>query len=105
VFFYEEYQLLGIYDLTLQHTQFPNLRTCAILYNHVAWNSTHEARDLGLIAKIEKYQKFKWYQRKIYCNFGCLSDWVKREAKLWIKGENQDIGYAYVVRTMLETGI
>ena len=54
-FFYDEYKLLGQDTLINQHPQFPQLRACVILYNHVAWNSTHELRDLVLIAEIEKY--------------------------------------------------
>lgn len=105
-FFYEEYQLLGVYDLTLQHSQFPNLRACAILYNHVAWNSTHEARDIVLIAEIEKYIGDSSYIKERHIVISdIIPDWAKREAKLWIYGENQDLGFAFVVRTMLESGI
>ena len=105
-FFYEEYQLLGINDLILQHPQFPDLRVCAILYNHVAWNSTHQARDRVLIAEIEKYLGDSNYIKERYVAISdTIPEWAKREAKLWIKGENQDIGYAYVVRTMLDAGI
>lgn len=53
-FFYKEYLLLGLDDLSLQHKQFPNLRTCSILYDHIAWNSQHQLRDIVLIAEIEK---------------------------------------------------
>ncbi|BDQ30767.1 hypothetical protein NZNM25_14090 [Nitrosopumilus zosterae] len=105
-FFYEEYQLLGIYDLTLQHPQFPNLRACAILYNHVAWNSTHEARNVVLIAEIEKYLGDSSYIKDRHIVISdIIPDWAKREARLWVNGENQDVGFAYVVRTMLEAGI
>ena len=105
-FFYEEYQLLGIYDLTLQHPQFPNLRACAILYNHIAWNSTHEARDIVLINEIEKYLGDSSYIKERHIVIpDIIPEWAKREAKLWINDENQDAGFAYVVRTMLESGI
>lgn len=105
-FFYEEFQLLGIYDLTLQHPQFPNLRACAILYNHVAWNSTHEARDIVLINEIEKYLGDSSYIKERHIVIpDIIPEWAKREAKLWINDENQDAGFAYVVRTMLESGI
>ena len=43
--FYDEWQFLGICDLTQQHPNFPNLRACMILYNHIAWNSTHQDRE------------------------------------------------------------
>ena len=54
-FFYEEYKKLGLDTLANQHQNFPNLRACANLYNHVAWNSTNELRDYVLILEIEKY--------------------------------------------------
>ena len=105
-FFYEEYQLLGMHDLILQHPQFPDLRVCTILYKHVAWNSTNEARDIVLIAEIEKYLGDSSYIKERHIAISdSIPEWVKREAKLWIKGENQDIGYAHIVRTILDAGI
>ena len=35
-FFYEECKTLGLDTLANQHQNFPNLRACANLYNHVA---------------------------------------------------------------------
>ena len=34
-FFYEEYRTLGLDTLINHHPNFPNLRACANLYNHV----------------------------------------------------------------------
>ena len=105
-FFYEEYQLLGSYDLAVQHPQFPNIRACVILYNHVAWNSTHEARDIVLIAEIEKYLGDSSYIKERHLEYSnILPEWVKRDARLWINNEKQDVGFSYGIRTMLEAGV
>ena len=34
-FYYKEYLLLGVNNLSIQHKQFPNLRACIILYDHI----------------------------------------------------------------------
>jgi len=105
-FFYDEYQLLGAYALADQHQSFPNLRACVILYNHIAWNSTHEARDLVLIAEIEKYLGDSTYIKERYIEYSdIIPDWIKRESRLWVNNENQDKGFAYAVRTLLEAGV
>lgn len=105
-FFYEEYQLLGSYDLAVQHPQFPNIRACVILYNHIAWNSTHEARDIVLISEIEKYLGDSSYIKERHIEHSDrFPEWIKKDAQLWIKNEKQDIDFAYGIRTMLEAGI
>ena len=105
-FFYEEYRLLGMDDLIDQHSQFPNLRACGILYNHVAWKSTHELRNIVLLAEIEKYLGSSSYIKERHIESSAIiPDWVKREARLWANDENQDMGFAFVIRTMLESGI
>lgn len=105
-FFYEEYEILGVDSLTKQHPNFPNLRACVILYNHVAWNSTHQARDLVLIAEIEKYLGDSSYIKERHIEYSdSIPNWIKREAKLWVNNENQDIGFAYGIRTLLEAGV
>jgi hypothetical protein len=105
-FFYEEYEILGVDPLVKQHPNFPNLRACVILYNHVAWNSTHQARDLVLIAEIEKYLGDSSYIKERHIEYSdIIPDWIKREAKLWLNNENQDIGFAYGIRTLLEAGV
>jgi hypothetical protein len=105
-FFYEEYEILGVDPLVKQHPNFPNLRACVILYNHVAWNSTHEARDLVLIAEIEKYMGDSSYIKERHIEYSdTIPDWIKKEAKLWVNNENQDIGFAYGIRTLLEAGV
>ena len=105
-FFYDEYKLLGINSLVDQHPNFPNLRACAILYNHVAWESTHEARDIVLISEIEKYLGDSSYIKERYLEpSNTIPNWIKREAQLWVNNENQDVGFAYAIRTLLEAGI
>ena len=105
-FFYEEYQLLGTEQLAQQHTNYPNLRGCAILYDHIAWNSTHQGRDLVLGAEIDKYLGDSAYIKERHIEYSdSIPEWVKREAQLWINNENQDIGFAYGIRTMLESGL
>lgn len=105
-FFYEEYELLGVDDLIQQHPNFPNLRACVILYNHVAWNSTHQSRDLVLIAEIDKYLGDSSYIKERHIEYSdVIPDWIKREAQLWVNNENQDTGFAYGIRTLLEAGV
>lgn len=105
-FFYEEYNLLGVDALVEQHPNFPNLRACVILYNHIAWNSSHEARDLVLIDEIEKYLGDSSYIKDRHVEYSdIIPDWIKREAQLWVNDENQDIGFAYGIRTLLEAGV
>jgi hypothetical protein len=105
-FFYNEHQLLGVDALIEQHSNFPNLRACVILYNHVAWNSTHQARDLVLIAEIDKYLGDSKYIKERHMEYSdTIPDWIKREAQLWVNNENQDIGFAYGIRTLLEAGV
>jgi len=105
-FFYEEYNVLGIYSLTKQHPNFPNIRACVILYNHVAWNSTHQARDIVLIAEIEKYLGDSSYIKERHLDYSnTIPDWVKSEAQLWANNESQDRNFAYAIRTLLEAGV
>ena len=105
-FFYDEYQLIGVDSLVQQHPNFPNLRACVILYNHVAWNSTHQARDLVLVAEIKKYLGDSSYIRERHLEYtDIIPDWIKREAQLWVNNENQDIDFAYGIRTLLEAEV
>jgi len=105
-FFYEEYEILGINSLIEQHPNFPNLRACVILYNHIAWNSTHQARDVVLIAEIEKFLGDSSYIKERHIDFSnFIPDWVKREAQLWVNDENQDRGFVYGIRTLLEAEV
>ena len=105
-FFYEEYQLLGIANLSLQHPSFPNLRACVILYNHIAWNSTHPARDLVLISEIEKYLEDSSYIKERHLEYSNnIPNWIKKEAQQWVDNVNQDTDFAYGIRTMINAGI
>lgn len=105
-FFHDEYQLLGVDNLSQQHPNFPNLRACVILYNHIAWNSTHPNRDLVLISEIEKYLGDSSYIKERHLEISnTMPDWIKKEAQLWIDSVNQDTDFAYGVRTMIKAGI
>ncbi len=105
-FFYEEYKLLGLDTLANQHQNFPNLRACANLYNHVAWNSTHELRDVVLIAEIEKYLGTSDFVKERHLDeFTIMPDWIKKDIKLWADGKIKDSTYAYVIRAMLENNV
>ena len=105
-FFYEEYKLLGLDPLVNQHPNFPNLRACANLYNHVAWNSTHELRDVVLIAEIEKYLGTSDFVKERHLDeFTIMPDWIKKDIKLWVDGKIKDSTYAYVIRAMLENNV
>jgi len=88
-FFYDEYKVLGVYTLVNQHPNFPNLRACANLYNHVAWNSTHELRDVVLIREIEKYLGTSDYLKERHLDkFTTMPDWVKKDVKKPTKFQN-----------------
>lgn len=105
-FFYDEYELLGIENLSQQHPSFPNLRACVILYNHVAWNSTHQARDIVLVAEIEKYLGDSSYIKERHTEYSdIIPEWIKRDAQLWVNNEIQDVGFAYGIRTLLEAEV
>jgi hypothetical protein len=105
-FYFEEYELLGIDDLSQQHPNFPNLRACVILYNHVAWNSTHQARELVLIAEIEKYLGDSSYIKERHLEYSTvIPNWIKKEAQLWSYGQISNTDFAYGIRTMIEAGI
>ncbi|MCH8914719.1 MAG: hypothetical protein IIA82_02550 [Thaumarchaeota archaeon] len=105
-FFYEEYKLLGQNTLANQHQNFPNLRACEILYNHVAWNSTHQLRDKVLIIEIEKYLGTSDYTKERHLKeFTIMPDWIKKDVKLWVDGNNKDSQYAYGIRAMLQNNI
>ncbi|HEY4679643.1 MAG TPA: hypothetical protein VIH04_00070 [Nitrosarchaeum sp.] len=105
-FFYDEYVFVGVETLAEQHQNYPNLRACVILYNHVAWKSTHPARDIVLIAEIEKYLGDTEYIKERHIkNSDTMPEWIKNDAKMWVRGETTDILFAYGIRTMLEDQI
>ncbi len=105
-FYYDEFLYLGMDNLVLQHPRFPNLRACGILYDHVAWSSTHPGRDLVLMAEIEKYLGDSDYLMQRHLKeFTSMPDWVKRDAQLWVDGMNKDSQFAYGIRAMLENNV
>ena len=89
-----------------QHPNFPNLRACANLYNHVAWNSTHELRYVVLIAEIEKYLGTSDFTKERHLReFTIMPDWIKKDVKLWVDGKYKDSQYAYGIRKMLQNNV
>ncbi len=102
-FFYDEYVFMGVETLAEQHQNYPNLRACVILYNHVAWKSTHQARDMVLIAEIEKYLGDARYIKDRHMRiFDAMPEWIKNDAKMWMQGKITDSRFAYGIRIMLE---
>lgn len=105
-FYYEEYLLLGLDTLAIQHPQYPNLRACDILYNHVAWNSQHQLRDTVLIAEIEKYLgDADFTQQRHLRTFSIFPDWVKKDARMWVDGQLKDSNFAYGIRALIKNNI
>ena len=102
-FYYDEYIYLGADTLAEQHQNYPNLRACEILYNHIAWKSTHPGRNAVLIAEIEKYLgDAKYIKERHTRNFDTMPVWIKNDARMWMRGEIKDTQFAYGIRTMLE---
>lgn len=105
-FFYDDYVVLGAETLAKNHPNYPNLRACGILYNHVAWKSTHPARDKVLIAEIEKYLgDSKYIKERHLRSASTIPAWIKNDAKMWVRGETDDVSFAYGIRVMLEDHI
>ncbi|MCE9616903.1 MAG: hypothetical protein K8Q88_00865 [Nitrosarchaeum sp.] len=102
-FFYDEYVFMGVETLAEQHQNYPNLRACVILYNHVAWKSTHPGRDMVLIAEIEKYLGDAKYIKDRHMGISdIMPEWIKNDAKMWMQGKITDSRFAYGIRVMLE---
>src|SRR3989338_9785240 len=98
-FFYDEYVAIGAETLAKNHPNYPNLRACGILYNHVAWKSTHPARDKVLIAEIEKYLgDSKYIKERHLRSSSTIPAWIKNDAKMWVRGETDDVSFAYGIR-------
>ncbi|GBL42163.1 hypothetical protein EMGBD3_15310 [Nitrosarchaeum sp.] len=92
--------------LAKNHPNYPNIRACGILYNHVAWKSTHPARDKVLIAEIEKYLgDSKYIKERHLRNSSTIPTWIKNDAKMWVRGGIEDVSFAYGIRAMLEDHI
>lgn len=105
-FYFDEYELLGLDLLIEQHPNFPNLRACSILYKHVAWKSTHEARDMVLIAEIEKYLgESNHIKERHLREYDKMPMWVKKDAQMWVNDENTDARFAYSIRSMLNADV
>ena len=105
-FFYDEYDLFGLDGLVDLHPQYPNLRACAILYNHIAWSSTHQARDIVLIAEIEKYLGDSSFLKERHIKvFNSMPPWVIQDTKRWTDGHYKDSLYAYGIRALIENNV
>lgn len=105
-FFYDEFRYLGLDSLVDQHPQYPNLRACAILYNHIAWSSTHQARDIVLIAEIEKYLgDSSFLKERHITKFTTMPAWVIQDTIRWTDGKYKDSLYAYGVRALIENNV
>ena len=105
-FFYDEYVTQGAETLAENHPNYPNLRACVILYEHIAWKSTHPLRDQVLIAEIEKYMgDSKNVKERHLRNSSTIPEWIKKDAKMWVRGEADDTSFAYGIRAMLEDHI
>ena len=81
---------MGIDFLANQHPQFPNIRACSILYNHIAWNSSHELREFVLIKEIEKYLvDSSTIKEKHLREFTTIPDRIKKDTQMWFEGKIQ----------------
>jgi hypothetical protein len=102
-FFYDEYVFMGVETLAETHQHYPNLRACVILYEHIAWKSTHPARDIVLIAEIEKYLgDTEYIKERHIVNSDTMPTWMKSDARMWADGKITDNTFAFGIRTMLE---
>ncbi len=105
-FLYYEYELLGKDLMVNQHPQFPNIRACFILYNHIAWNSSHVLRDFVLIKEIEKYLgSSDDIKERHLREFATIPDWIKKDAQMWVDKKLKDSQFAYGVRAMLQNNV
>ena len=105
-FYFDEYEYLGLENLVQQHQNLPNLRACAILYNNVAWNSTHEGRDLVLVAEIEKYLGESNHVKERHIEkYEKMPQWVKEDTKMWANGDSTDARFANDIRSMLSAKV
>ncbi|AFS81012.1 hypothetical protein NKOR_05640 [Candidatus Nitrosopumilus koreensis AR1] len=105
-FFHQEYKTLGLDSLIDQHSQYPNIRVCAILYNHIAWDSTHKARDIVLIAEIGKYLGDSSFLKERHIKeFTTMPPWIIADIVRWTDGKYKDSLYAYGVRALIENNV
>lgn len=103
-FYFDEYEYLGMEALVDQHPNFPNLRACSMLYDHIAWKSTHEARDRVLISIIEKYLgNSEIVKERHIREYETMPQWIKSDVYLWVNGDITDARFAYTIRAMLES--
>lgn len=105
-FYYDEYERVGLENLIQQHQKLPNLRACSILYEHVAWSSTHEGRDLVLIAEIEKYLGNADHLKERHIKeYEKMPRWIVKDAQMWANGDSTDARFANDIRSMLNAEV
>lgn len=105
-FFHYEYEIFGLDRLVDLHPQYPNLRACVILYNHIAWSSTHQARDIVLIAEIEKYLgDSSFLKERHITKFTTMPAWIIQDVERWTDGKYKDSLYAFGIRALIENNI
>ncbi|MGI0055989.1 MAG: hypothetical protein ACREAK_01300 [Nitrosarchaeum sp.] len=105
-FFYDEYVFMGAEKLTEVHQMYPNLRACTILYNHVLWKSTLPEREKTLITEIKKYLgNIEYIKERHIRSSNSMPEWIKNDAKMWVRGETTDTLFAHGIKTMLEDHI
>jgi hypothetical protein len=105
-FFYYEYKILGIDFLVNQHPQFPNIRACSILYNHIAWNSLHELREFVLIKEIKKYLgDSSTIKERHLREFTTIPDRIKKDAQMWLEGKISNLEYIQAMENLISQNI
>ena len=79
------------------------MQICIITF---AWNSTHELRDVVLIAEIEKYLGTSDFTKERHLRkFTGNARLGKKDIGLWVDGKIKDSTYAYGIRAMLENNV
>ncbi len=78
---------------------------CSTLYDHIAWNSQHQLRDIVLIAEIKKYLGSADFIRQRHSEFTIFPDWIKKDARLLVNGELKDSTFAYAIRSLIENNV
>jgi len=88
-FFYEEYQMIGSENFKDQHKLFLHAKICPILYENIAWKSTHPQKDIVLIFEIEKKlnENSNYIKNKHLGKISSVPKEFENKAKLWIGGE------------------
>jgi len=101
-FFYYEYEILEIGFLVNQHPQFPNIRACSILYNHIAWNSSHKLREFVLVKEIKKYLgDSSTIKERHLREFTTIPDRIKKDAQMGLEGKISNSEYIQAIENLI----